>query len=356
MFFDTAVSGRKGHRDGLSKLEATLQAKKCQSLILFGTNRLFRKTWRTLHFADRVHQSWGIRIVFIAQGIDTNDKRWELSLHAQAMIDQFVVTMNSDNIRAAQEGLFERRLVFGNISYGYGGEIIEGEFSRMGKPRRRLVITPTTARVVRLIFNLYVVKRLGLNEIARVLNDDNSIVLPERCRGGRWTNDIVRRVLNNSRYRGYWQYGITESVYISEADYNAKVTRPEPLKAAQIEELRIIDDDLWFAAGEQIAKNGHGHGGRKSLDGDATSRPKLFNGLLYCDFHERPLVVTGAFGSHMACPECLCLPRHKRSLTSWLNRAVALRQFCEDLAQRILADDDLVEQVVAACRCGCRST
>jgi hypothetical protein len=292
----------------------------------------------------------GIRIIFIAQGIDTNDKKWELSLHAQSMIDQFVVTMYADNIRAAQEGLFERRLVFGSISYGYCGAIIEGEFSRTGKPRRRLAIDDTTAQVVRLIFDLFVVKRRGLNEIARILNDDQSIPLPRRCRGGRWTNDTVRRVLTNTRYRGYWQYGLTESVYISEADYVGKVTRAEPLKAAQIEELRIIGDDVWFAAADRIKKNGHGHGGRKSKDGDIASRPDALNGLLYCEGHERPLVVTGAFGSHMACPVCMCLPRRKRKLTSWLNRAVAFGQFCDCVAQHILADGDLVEQAINACR------
>lgn len=350
IFFDTVVSGKKGRREGLSKLEATLRDKKCQVLILFGTNRLFRKSWRTLQFADRVHQSWGIRIVFIAQGIDTNDKKWELSLHAQAMIDQFVVTMYADNIRAAQEGLFERRLVFGCISYGYGGQIIDGEFSRTGKQRRRLVIEETTARVVRLIFDLYVNKRLGLNEIARVLNDDSSIPLPQRCSSGRWTDDTVRRVLTNSRYRGFWQYGLTESVYISEADYVGKVTRSEPLKAAQIEELRIIDDDLWFAAAQLITQNGHGYGGRKSIDGDFASRPQALNGLLHCEVHERPLVVSGAYGRHMVCPVCQCLPLRKRPLVSWLNRAVAFRLFCDELARRIVDDVDLVEQVIKACR------
>jgi site-specific DNA recombinase len=350
IFFDTAVSGRKGHREGLAKLEATLQNKKCQALIVFGTNRLFRKSWRTLQFADRVHQCWGIRIIFVAQGIDTNDKKWEVPLAVHALIDQFVVTIYADNIRAAQEGLFERRLVFGSISHGYDGQVIEGEFSRTGKPRRRLVINEVTARVVRLIFDLYVHQRLGLHEIARVLNDDPSSPLPQRCTSGLWTNDSVRRILTNTRYRGYWQYGITEAVYNSEADYVGKITRSEPLKAAQIEELRIVDDDLWFAAAQLVAQNGHGFSGRKLHDGDLASRPKTLNGLLYCEVHQRPLVVVGAFGSHMACPECMCLPRRKRPLTSWLNRAVALGQFIEEISRRILADDDFVAQVIEACR------
>jgi hypothetical protein len=59
IFFDTAVSGRKRRREGLSQVEATLQAKKCRALLLFGTNRLFRKTYAALEFADRVHKGLG---------------------------------------------------------------------------------------------------------------------------------------------------------------------------------------------------------------------------------------------------------------------------------------------------------
>jgi DNA invertase Pin-like site-specific DNA recombinase len=350
IFFDSAISGRKRRREGLDELEATLQAKKCRALLLFGTNRLFRKTYATLEFADRVHKGLGIRIIFVSQNIDTdNTKQWELLLAVHAMIDQFVVTMYADNIRAGHEALFEKRYVFGSISYGYLGEIIEGEFSPKGKPRRRLKIDMEAADVVRLIFHLFVKERQGLNEIPRILHD-RSIPVPPRCRSGRWTSELVRGILTNTRYRGFWRYGVCESNYVAGADYTRGIPRLEPLKSAQIEQLRIIDDDIWFAAAQLIAQNRHGHGGRKSKDGDTRSRPEALNGLLYCEQHDRPIVVSGAFGRHMVCPVCQCMPARKRSLTSWLNRAVAFRLLCEELARRILADQDLVEQVVAACR------
>jgi len=43
-----------------------------------------------------------------------------------ASVNEFVVGMNVENIRAAHEGLLEKRLGFGTLSFGYAGEPIPG--------------------------------------------------------------------------------------------------------------------------------------------------------------------------------------------------------------------------------------
>jgi len=110
------------------------------------------------------------------------------------MMDEFVVGTYADNIRAAHEGLLEKRLVFGTISYGYTGEPIDGETTRRGRPRRRLIIDPVTSTVVGQIFVWYVVDRLAIDEITRHLNDQPSIPLPPRCMSGMWTRGVVRGI------------------------------------------------------------------------------------------------------------------------------------------------------------------
>jgi DNA invertase Pin-like site-specific DNA recombinase len=351
LFYDLATSGKKSRRPGLLQLDEVLRAKKVQTLLLFSTSRLFRRTYMTLEFVDRVHTSWGIRCIFVASHVDTDDRdQWQMLLNMHAMVDQFMISVHSANVRSGHEGAFEKRHVFGTISYGYFGEIIPGEFTPKGKPRRLLKVDPETAKTVRRIYQLFVCVGLGLKEIARVLNDDLTVPLPSLCRAGQWTDDIVGSMLKNTRYRGLWKYGITESSFLVEEDYVRQIPRLEPLKQAQIEELRIVDDQLWFAAAQLLTQNGHGHAGRKSTDGNTQIRPKLLNGLLHCGGHERPLVVAGANGSMMICPVCQCFPAAKRPLLSWLNRRNALDLVCKELSQRILADGDLIEQVVDACR------
>ena len=117
--------------------------------MFFSTSRLFRKTYRTLEFVDRLHKSLQLRCVFVKSGVDTNDKeRWESILHMQSLFDQFVVTMYVSNIHAAQEGLLKKQMVFGTLSYGYVGEPIPGEFTPRGKQRSRITIDPETAEIV----------------------------------------------------------------------------------------------------------------------------------------------------------------------------------------------------------------
>ncbi|WP_235990540.1 recombinase family protein [Bremerella alba] len=349
VFFDLAVSGVKKKRSGLIDLETALKAKKAQVLLLFSTSRLFRKTYRTLAFVDQVHKGLGMRCIFIKSGVDTDDKkRWETILATQAMIDQFVVSMYVENIHAAHEGLLEKRLVFGTISYGYKGEPLEDELTTRGKPRSRIVLDEVTSPIVQQIFQWFVDDALPITEIIRRLNDDPEVPLPPRCASGEWTRLSVKGILKNSRYRGQWQYGAKESVYQPEADYVRQKTRSQPLKEVELEELRIVSDELWLAAQERLA-NARGNRGRKSKDGDEESRPKLLNGLLWCPEHDRPLYVHGWYGKFHACPSCQRMPEDNRPLFSQLNRELAMELTCQKVAELLRTDEGLVDQIMDAC-------
>lgn len=349
VFFDLAVSGVKKNREGLDNLESALKAKKAQVLLLFSTSRLFRRTYRTLEFVDRTHKGLGVRCIFVKSGVDTNDKkRWETILHTQAMIDQFVVSMYVENIHAAHEGLLEKQLVFGTISYGYKGEPLEGELTARGKTRSRIILDNVTAPIVQKIFQWFVIDALPITEVIRRLNNDPEVPLPPKCASGEWTRLAVKGILKNPRYIGQWQYGAKESVYQSEADYVRQKTRSQPLKEVKLEELRIVSDELWFAAQERLA-NAHANRGRKSKDGDDKSRPKLLNGLLWCPEHDRPLYVHGWYGKFHACPSCQRMPEDSRPLFSQLNRELAMELTCQKVAELLRADKGLVDQIMDAC-------
>ena len=153
------------------------------------------------------------------------------------------------------------------------------------------------------IFRWYVEQKHSINAIVQLLNADVNLPLSPLCATGTWTRGAVRRMLTNTRYRGFWRYGECEAVWLNEKDYSRKVRRPEPLNEAQIEELRIVTDELWFAAQKRLAENPHSRG-RRPKDGDRRSRPKLLNGFFWCPEHNRQLIVYGEFGHYMICPVC----------------------------------------------------
>lgn len=352
IFCDLGVRGAKNRRAGLDDVRATLRTRKATVLLLFATNRLFRKTYRTLEFVDTVHKQLQARCIFVMTGIDTNNQdQWESLLHLHALMDQFVVRSCVAHIHAAHEGLLDKGIVFGTLSYGYGGRPIEGQFTKQKKARREIIVDEPTAAVVRQIFRWYVEDRLDVIEIVRRLNADPSLPLPERADGGRWTRSIVRRILRNPRYRGLWQYGVCESVFLPEADYVRQRPRVEPLKEVQIEALRIVDDAVWYAAQERLASERGNRRGRPPVDGDHALRPKLLNGLLVCPAHDdQALYVGGPHGNAMVCPLCRAMPAAERPLYTVLNRRLATELILKKVVELLAGDAALVEQTVAVCQ------
>jgi len=351
VFFDLGVRGCKSDRVGLNQLRGCLDRKAAKVVFFFATNRLFRKVYRSLQFVEEQVVDRGLRAVFVKSGVDTADtRRWRGMLTMNAMMDEFVVGMNADHIRAAHEGLLDKRVVFGTVSFGYTGEPTDGPLTRRGLPRKRLVVDPVAGPVVETIFRWYSTDRLFIDEIVRRLNDDPMIPPPPKSPGRVWTHDAVRKLLSNSRYRGCWRYGVTESVWVSSKDYTRQVVRKEPLKSVQIEALRLVSDELWYAAQSRLAVEIGRAAGRKPRDGNSQSRPRLLNGLFRCPVHDRILYVGGIHGRYMVCKECRGLPAEKRPLFSQLPRTLALRKTCEVLTRLIVQDGELVERVIEACR------
>jgi hypothetical protein len=90
------------------------------------------------------------------------------------------------------------------VTYGFSGEPIEGQKTKLGRPARRLIIDEGPAKWVRQIFAWFADEDVCIAGIARRLNAAGA-PLPKRDRVTRWTDLIVGRVLDNGRYRGLWQ-------------------------------------------------------------------------------------------------------------------------------------------------------
>jgi predicted site-specific integrase-resolvase len=351
IFYDMAVRGFKDQRPGLNRLRDLLDKKRVDVFLVFTTNRLFRKTYKALQFVEEEVVERGIRCLFVKSGVDSADeKRWRMLLNIHAMTDEFVVGMYADNIRAAQEGLFDKQLVFGTISYGYKGEPIPGGLTRRNRPRCRITIDEESAHWVRQIFHWFVKDLISISEIVHRLNADESIPLPPKSRNGQWTCLAVRKLLTNTRYRGWWRYGASANVWQSKKDYNRQIARPEPLRAAQFEELRIVDDDVWHAAQKRLQEMNPHKAGRKPKDGNCKSRPKVLNGILWCPVHGVPLYVGGVYGEYMFCKRCKEVRPEDRPLFSHLPRELALRLTCKTLSDLIRRDEALVSKIIQAIR------
>lgn len=350
VFFDMATSGRRSRRKGLNLLEKCIAEKRTQAVLVFTTNRLYRKARKALEFIEKLVDELNIRCIFVRNYIDSErNEQWKRYLQFLCLFDEFASEMNVENIRASHVGKLLNRMVHGTLTYGYQGDAILDSINHNGKPNRKININPDEAKVVRQIFEWFTVESLSIKSIVQRLNSDHEIPPPRKNKNRKWTRQTVIRILSNERYVGLWAYGKTKAVLISSKDYIRQKKRDKPLKEVHFEELRLILDDIFYAAQKRLDENSNGRG-RGPVDGNRITRPKVLNGYFRCPEHDRALLVSGRNGQYMSCPDCQNETRSERSLYSQLNRKVALELLCKRFTALIQSDPELIDQIVKACQ------
>ena len=346
IFTDRAVTGKSSRRQGLKDFQKALADDRAGVAIMFTTNRLYRKFYQSLAFVEEEIVDRGKRAVFVKSGpIDTDDKEhWRKLLHIHALMDEFVIQTIAAHVQSAHEGLLLQCRVFGTVAFGFTGEEISGQLTRQGRPAKRLIINAEAAEWVKKNFHWFVAEHCTIRELVRRLNAANAPV-PPRCGAKRWTRLAVRRLLSNPRYRGWWEYGRYQSVWVNKPGYSRQVERDEPLAGVQIDSLRIIDDPTWFKTQERLAQLAQ-NAGRHPADGDRQSRPRVLNRQIICQKHQRPLYVHGAYGKYMSCKACR--EEAEPDLYSLLPRRLALDLICDRSGDLIQSDGPLVEQALEA--------
>ena len=160
------------------------------------------------------------------------------------------------------------------------------------------------ADVVRMIFDLYVNKRLGYQEIANRLDDMG--VKPVTT--DRWLKNTIAEMLRNVQYIGKVCYNRKPSV-ITIKDGERKVTR----KMAQEDDIIIVEgkhpaivDHELFMAAQQIINNNP----RTKSDRELRN---AFAGIMTCAGCGRTLYFNGYGGHRPARLECRKKPPHFKS-------------------------------------------
>ena len=335
VFYDIAVRGSKQNRQGLDAANRVLKDTDTKILMVFKTNRLYRKMYRALEYVERLIKSWGARIIFTKDGLDSaSDDYEDIKLQLLAMLDEHGRRAHVDNVQSSHLDMFARMLVHGTVTFGYYGESIEGELTKLGRRRRRYAVDDIEAEYVVQIFTWFVEEGMSIAEIVQTLNDNADAPLPPRAEN-EWTRLAVLTLLKNTRYVGIFKYGKQESIDQPDIDYILRRDREEPLGVKMIEELRIVPDQLFFPAQELIKQN-KSRGGRKT---DLSSKPtgsEIIRGIFECPEHKCALWISG---ESMFCKRCDRVPRASRYLHSRLNTKLAIEQLLSTIG-RVLCDDE----------------
>ena len=291
IYADEAISGTTDDRAGLAKmLAATKQKPRAFDVILCDdTSRLSRRLTDSLRIFEQM-QSLEIRIVFVAQGIDTRSEQAELLVATHGIVDSLYIKDLSKRTFRGVEQLALNGLHTGGRVFGYRRVPIESATERdsFGRPKIegvRLAVDPDQARTVRRIFQRYA-EGHSMKRIAIDLNRDGVLSpQPQKGRISRsWAQSSIRHILLNERYRGIVVWGKTRKVRSPETGKRIYRRRPDTEWCRrEVPAQRIVSDEVWKRAHDRLAivrdLCGVTEGKRR---GRIAGSPYLFTGLLFC--------------------------------------------------------------------------
>jgi site-specific DNA recombinase len=306
VFVDRAMSGAGTDRPAYERMMrlATGKPRQIDVIVVEDLSRLGRAA-ADLFTAQRLLDFAGVRLVGLADGIDTSAPHSKLTFGLKSIIADAYLAELGDKTRRGLEGRARAGLATGGVPYGYrltkvrdaGGNIVGSE----------IAVEPGEAKIIRRIFRLYLEGK-SLRLIAIALNAKN--VPPPRFGAKRrrrgWKDSSIRAMLHNESYIGTWSWGKRKWKKVPGTNKRRYVAAAKPI-VSQRPHLRIIDAETWEAVQERLravsahytrTKDGKPKG--RSLPGRPT--PYLFSSLLVCGVCGGKMVVSG--GSTKAYYRC----------------------------------------------------
>lgn len=337
---DEGITGRKFRRVGLDRAKFILKNKLAQVLLVFKMSRLFRSSYQGTKFITEDVVEEGLRAISVTQNIDTADKNWKSQVGLHGIMDEMLLGAIADHVRSGLQELFRRGYVTGALPVGYvRREVPNGRRTKLGRPRTEPAVDPETAKLIEQHFK-WIRDGMSVREGWRRWLKAGGPCDP-RSPTRRMTYSAYRRMLSNIRYTGRWLFCEKRNLWKSKLDYNLQVKGPsDEVVKVLCDELRIVDDDLFFAVQLKLLKK---HSGPK-IRSDKPKVRQLWDLVVdcfYCAECKERFHQTGANGKSMyckrdvACP-CKCVVRRKDAVLA----------VCDALAELMKSDAKLLEDTI----------
>ena len=261
---DAEAKGKRADRTGYQRVWKLIQHGGVSVLAVDQLSRLTRGHKTVAFLEDCCYHD--TRVIAIGDHIDTNDANWQISSSVRQIVNAIERKDIAHRVRRTQEARLvdEDCVSIGDHPLGYRTEYSDPDWleklKARKKPRKVVVIDEEGAETIRMIFDMYVRRRMSLTAIARELNclrrpkSQRSIVAAEaRVRknphaSGRpapWRPDQIADYLDKEKYAGRWPWG--RKTRIEDSDGNdRRIDAPvEQHVEADRQSLRIIDEETW---------------------------------------------------------------------------------------------------------------
>ncbi|WP_442603402.1 recombinase family protein [Paenibacillus sp. KN14-4R] len=260
-------------RPEIQKLVRDAQNRLFQIIIFASLSRFSRDTLDSLSLKRKLADALGIRVISIEEGYDSFLDNDELKFQIISAVNQKL----SEQISLSSKRGIRQSARSGNFT----GSIPPYGYQKVMKDRKKTLIPdPDTAHVVRLIYSLYIDRKIGEKAIVTFLNERH---IPA-YKGGAWGLTSVQKILTNEVYAGqnvFSKYEI-EKIYHNlddVSDRGKKQVRRNPDKwerSAERTHEAIVDETTFLAAQQVRLQRGGG------TRGGIRNKVNVFAGFIFC--------------------------------------------------------------------------
>jgi site-specific DNA recombinase len=240
-------------RPALAKVRKLMRQRAFDVLIIYQTDRLARKVGVADFLLDEIFAA-GVELHIVSWGTqvkDTPDDRTRF--HFEAMFGDRERRLIKER---TQRGMQQKRdsglwIGRGHTKYGYRKE---------GRKReQKIVIEQNEAATILALFILFVEHDYTTAEIAEHMNA-KGVLTPSASSGyyrkaGKWNDEMVRSVLREPAYTGYWYDNRFAQVRKDNGKKSTRVRDRDEWQLMHFPDLRIVSDELFTAAQEKLDRS-----------------------------------------------------------------------------------------------------
>ena len=189
IFHDDGISGTKADkRSSFLKMISIAKSKPkpFDVILVYDFSRFARNKDESVMYKTLLRKKLNINVISITQPLTEGKERVILESLYEAMDEYYSLNL-SDNVKRGKKEKAERGEHNGNPPFGYDYD----------KNLKKLIVNPEKAKVVKLIFDMFINSQ-NLKNIAVSLNDLD--IKP--MRGGKWGTKTLKIILKNRSYIG----------------------------------------------------------------------------------------------------------------------------------------------------------
>ncbi len=238
-YIDEALSGTSvTKREAFLKMIDDSKLDKFDLVITKEISRFSRNTLDSIKYTQELLKN-GVGVIFQSDNINTLMPDAELRLTIMSSIAQDEVRKISERVKFGFKRAIENGVVLGNSK-------IWGYTKKDGK----LIVEPKEAEIVRKIFELYAIDKIGIRGIASVLNQSGF----KNTKGNDFSFSTIKGILINPKYKGFYCGNKTHKYDYRSNDRKVFDETEWVMYKDEENVPAIVSEELWQKANDILSK------------------------------------------------------------------------------------------------------